>query len=60
MQPRTRLALWAVKVPLDGIPSVQCVSRTTQLVVVGRHAEDALNPSVHVTDKDIKQHWSPY
>ncbi|KAK4823457.1 hypothetical protein QYF61_002293 [Mycteria americana] len=49
-----------VKVPLDGIPSHQCVNRTTQLGVVGRLAEGALDPTVHVTDKDVKQHWSQY
>ena len=43
-----------VKVPLDGIPSFQCVDRTTQLGVVGRLAEGALHPTVcavHVTNE---------
>ncbi|KAK4831319.1 hypothetical protein QYF61_016808 [Mycteria americana] len=40
-----------VKVPLDGIPSLQCVDCTTQLGVIGKLAEGALNPTVHVTDK---------
>jgi len=48
------------KVPLDGIPSFQHVDRTTQLGVFGKHAEGALNPTVHVTEKDIKQHWSQH
>ncbi|GAB0205260.1 hypothetical protein GRJ2_002991600 [Grus japonensis] len=61
-----------VRVPLDGIPSLQCVSCTTQLGVVGKLAEGALSPTVHVTDKDVEQcrsqyqllrnatcHWSP-
>ena len=48
------------QVPLDGIPSRQRGDRTTQLGVVGKLAEDALNPTVHVTDKDVKQHWSQY
>jgi len=52
--------LQPVKVPLNGISSLQCVSRTTQLGVVGRLAEGALSPSVHVTDKDVKQHWPQY
>ncbi|KAK4817241.1 hypothetical protein QYF61_005263 [Mycteria americana] len=34
-----------VKVPLDGIPSLQRVNRTTQLGVVGKLAEAALNPT---------------
>jgi len=49
-----------VKVPLDGIPSLQCVNYTTQLGVVGRLAGIALDPTVHITDKDVKQRWSQY
>jgi len=61
-----------VQVPLDGIPSLQRVNRTTQLGVVGKLAEDALDPTVHVISKDFEQcqsryqplrsashHWSP-
>ncbi|KAK4828770.1 hypothetical protein QYF61_000795 [Mycteria americana] len=44
-----------VKVPLDGIPSLQHVECATQLGVVSKPAEGALNPTVHVTDKDVKQ-----
>jgi len=44
-----------VKVPLDGIPSLQCVDHTTWLGVVGILAESALNPTVRVADKDVKQ-----
>jgi len=40
-----------VKVPLDDIPSFQCVDRTKQLGVVGRLAEGALDPAVHVTNE---------
>ena len=39
-----------VKVPLNGIPSLQCVNHTTQLGVIGKLAEGALSPTVHVTD----------
>ncbi|KAK4822002.1 hypothetical protein QYF61_006616 [Mycteria americana] len=49
-----------VKVPLDGIPSLQCVNRTTQLGVISKLAEGALNPTVHVTDKCVKQCLSEY
>ncbi|KAK4829762.1 hypothetical protein QYF61_006486 [Mycteria americana] len=49
-----------VKVPLDGIPSLQHVDRTTQLGVIGKLAEGALNPTVHVTNKDVKQRWSQH
>jgi len=49
--------LQPVKVPLDGVPSLQSVNPTTQLGVVSRLAEGALSPTVHVADKDIEQHW---
>ena len=35
-----------VQVPVDGIPSLRCVERTTQLGVVCKLAEDGLNPTV--------------
>ncbi|KAK4818497.1 hypothetical protein QYF61_014227 [Mycteria americana] len=41
-----------VKVPLDGIPSLQAVYCTTQLGVISKLAEGALDPTVHVADKD--------
>ncbi|KAK4827563.1 hypothetical protein QYF61_019187 [Mycteria americana] len=49
-----------VRVPLDGIPPLQHVDCTTQLGVVGKLAEGALNATVHVADKDVKQHRSQY
>jgi len=49
-----------VKVPLDGIPSLQHVNCSIQLAVVSKLAEDALSPTVHVTNKDVKQHWPQY
>ncbi|KAK4829612.1 hypothetical protein QYF61_005739 [Mycteria americana] len=42
-----------VKVPLDGIPSFQHVDYTTELGVIGKLSEGALNPTVHVADKDV-------
>ncbi|GAB0192024.1 ras GTPase-activating protein 1-like [Grus japonensis] len=48
-----------VKVPLDGIPSLQCVDHTTQLGVA-KLAEGALDPTIHVTNKDLKQCQSQY
>ncbi|KAK4831140.1 hypothetical protein QYF61_015443 [Mycteria americana] len=69
---RTGPALKPVKVPLDGIPSLQHVDCTTQIGVISRLTEGALNPTVHVADKDVKHcrsqyrplrnatpHWSP-
>jgi len=43
-----------VQVPLDGILSLRCVNCTTQLGVTCKLAEGAFNPTVYVTDKDIK------
>ncbi|KAK4822236.1 hypothetical protein QYF61_011877 [Mycteria americana] len=44
-----------VKAPLDGIPSLQHINCTTQLDVVDKLAEGALNPTIHVANKDVKQ-----
>jgi len=49
-----------VKVPLDSIPSLQSVDRTTQLGVIGKLAEGALNPDIHVADKDVEHCQSQY
>ncbi|PKU30563.1 hypothetical protein llap_19132 [Limosa lapponica baueri] len=49
-----------VQVPLDGIPSLQRVDCATQLGVMGKLAEGALNPTVHVSNKDVKQQRSQY
>ncbi|KAK4807078.1 hypothetical protein QYF61_018419 [Mycteria americana] len=43
-----------VQVPLDDIPSLSQISCTTQLGVICKLAEGALNPTVYVTDEDIK------
>jgi len=50
----TSLPLKPVQVPLDGIPSLQHFDPITQLGVAGKLAEGALNPTVHVTEKDVK------
>ncbi|KAK4806151.1 hypothetical protein QYF61_001078 [Mycteria americana] len=57
---RTGPRLQPVKVPLDGIPSLRHVNCTTQLGVICKLAEGALNPTVYVIDEDIKQDWSQY
>ena len=36
------------------MPSFQNVDHTTYLGAVGKHAEHALNPNIHVADKNIK------
>ncbi|KAK4816343.1 LOW QUALITY PROTEIN: hypothetical protein QYF61_015657 [Mycteria americana] len=52
--------LQLVQVPLDDIPSFWCVSCTTQLGVICKLAEGALDLSVNVTDENIEQRWSQY
>lgn len=49
-----------LKDPQDDVLSLQCVDHTTQLGVMGTPAEGALSPTVHVIDRDIKQHQSQY
>ena len=49
-----------IKVLLEGIPTLQHVDHTTQLGAISKLAEGALNPTVHVADKDVKQHRSQY
>jgi len=43
-----------VQVPLDGIPSIRCVDRTTQLGVICKVAERTLDPNVHVPRRKVK------
>jgi len=45
---------------LEGIPSFQRVNHTTEPGVVGKLAEGALSPTVHVADKGVRQHQSQY
>ncbi|KAK4807441.1 hypothetical protein QYF61_001992 [Mycteria americana] len=46
--------LQLVQVPLDGILSLRHVNHTTQLGIICKLAEDALDPTVYVVDEDIK------
>jgi len=57
---RTGAPLKPIKVPLNGIPSIQRADHATQLGLVSKLAEGALNPTVNVTDKDAEQCWSQY
>jgi len=43
-----------VKIPLDGIPFFQRVDHTTHPGVNSKLAEGALNPTVHVAEKEVK------
>ena len=47
-----------IQVPLDGILSLGQADYTTQLGVICKLAEGALDPAV--IDEDIKQYWSQY
>ncbi|GAB0209612.1 hypothetical protein GRJ2_003426900 [Grus japonensis] len=57
---RTGRLLKPIKVPLDGIPSLKRINRTTQLGVICKFAEGALSPTIYVIDEDIEQYWSQY
>ncbi|KAK4816292.1 LOW QUALITY PROTEIN: hypothetical protein QYF61_014590 [Mycteria americana] len=52
--------LQLVQVPLDDILSFWCVSCTTQLGVICKLAEGALDLAVNVIDENIEHHWSQY
>ncbi|KAJ7411316.1 hypothetical protein WISP_103196 [Willisornis vidua] len=47
-----------IQVPLDGIPSFCHINSTTQLCVICKFAEDALDLPVCVIDEDTEEHWS--
>ncbi|GAB0185610.1 mitochondrial enolase superfamily member 1 [Grus japonensis] len=49
-----------VQVPPDSLLSLRHVKHTTQLGIVCKLAESALNPTVYVIGEDIKQYWSQY
>ena len=42
----------SVQVPLDVFPSFFCMNCTTQIGVISKLAEGAINPTVYITDKD--------
>ena len=52
--------LKTVHVTLDGILSLRHVSHTTQLDVIHKLAEGALDPTVNVVDEDNKEYWCQY
>ncbi|KAK4825935.1 hypothetical protein QYF61_003447 [Mycteria americana] len=49
-----------LQVPLGGIPPLRRVNCTTQLGVICKVAEGALDLAVNVIDENIEQHWSQY
>ncbi|KAK4818808.1 hypothetical protein QYF61_019737 [Mycteria americana] len=46
-----------VQVPLQSLPTLQKINTPTQLGVICKLTEGALNPFVQIIDKDIKQDW---
>ncbi|KAK4826517.1 hypothetical protein QYF61_010014 [Mycteria americana] len=49
-----------VQVPLQSLPPLKQIDTPTQLGVVCKLTEGALDPLVQIIDKDIKQNWSQY
>ncbi|RMC17160.1 hypothetical protein DUI87_05737 [Hirundo rustica rustica] len=54
VKPVTEIELKATQ---DGIPSLQCVTCTTQISATSKPRE-CLSPTVHVANEDVKQRWS--
>ncbi|KAK4823737.1 hypothetical protein QYF61_006006 [Mycteria americana] len=46
-----------VEVPLQSLPTLQQINTPTQLGVLCKLAESALDPFIQIIDKDIKQNW---
>ncbi|KAK4826200.1 hypothetical protein QYF61_006144 [Mycteria americana] len=46
-----------VQVPLQSLPALKQINTPTQLGVICKLAEGALDPLVQIIDKDIKQNW---
>ncbi|KAK4810597.1 hypothetical protein QYF61_007334 [Mycteria americana] len=46
-----------VQVPLQSLPPLQQINTSTQLGVICKLPEGALDPFVQIIDKDIKQNW---
>ncbi|KAK4816040.1 hypothetical protein QYF61_011048 [Mycteria americana] len=46
-----------VQVPLQSLPTLQLINSPTQLGVICKLTEGALDPFIQIIDKDIKQNW---
>ncbi|KAK4833014.1 hypothetical protein QYF61_027116 [Mycteria americana] len=46
-----------VQVPLQSLPTLQQINTPTQLGVVCKLTESALDPFIQIIDKDVKQNW---
>ncbi|KAK4815713.1 hypothetical protein QYF61_006751 [Mycteria americana] len=49
-----------VQVPLQSLPTLKQINTPTQLGVICKLAESALDPFVQIIDKDIKQDWAQH
>ncbi|PKU40440.1 solute carrier family 22 member 7- hypothetical protein [Limosa lapponica baueri] len=50
----------SLSIPLDDILSLWCMDNTTQLGLICKFADGALNTSVYVIDKNVKEYWSQH
>ncbi|KAK4823558.1 hypothetical protein QYF61_003302 [Mycteria americana] len=48
-----------VQVPLQSLPTLKQINTPTQLGVICKLTDGAINPFVQIIDKDIKQNWPP-
>ncbi|KAK4815138.1 hypothetical protein QYF61_017579 [Mycteria americana] len=46
-----------VQVPLQSLPTLKQINTPTQLCVICKLTESALDPFIQITDKDVKQNW---
>ncbi|KAK4830590.1 hypothetical protein QYF61_011825 [Mycteria americana] len=46
-----------VQVPLQSLPTLQQINTPTQLGIICKLTEGALDPFVQIIDKDVKQNW---
>ncbi|KAK4806245.1 hypothetical protein QYF61_013389 [Mycteria americana] len=46
-----------VQVPLQSLPTLKQINTPTQLGVICKLAESALDPFIQIIDKDVKQNW---
>jgi len=46
-----------VQIPLEGLPTLEQIDTPTQLGVIHKLTEGALNPLIQIIDKDIQQDW---
>jgi len=44
-----------VQIPLQSLPTLEQINTPTQLGVICRFTEGALNPLIQIIDKDVKQ-----